>query len=103
MEWLCIAPTGTGVLIRLRVMPKARRTEPEGLRGDRLALRVQAPPVEGQANQAVLRWAAEAFGVRGSAVRLARGEKSREKDVAIDGLTAERAGEILSALTAHAK
>jgi hypothetical protein len=52
---------------------------------------VTAPPVDGQANEAVVRTLAEALGVPRSRVRIVRGEASRDKTVRVDGLTAEEA------------
>ena len=86
MEWACLTAQGGGVVLRVRVSPNAAKTAAEGLRLDRLSLRVKAPPVEGKANDEVRRWAAAAFGVRASKVSLVRGEKSREKDLLLEGV-----------------
>ena len=56
--------------------------------GDRLKVSVNAPPVEGKANQAVQRVLAEAFGVPRSAVSILRGETGKRKTVRIAGVTA---------------
>lgn len=87
----CLSPHAEGCVLRLRVTPGARRTAPEGLLGGRLRLRVQAPPVEGKANQAAAAWAAKTFGVRASAVSLLKGEKSRQKDLLLAGVSLESA------------
>ena len=54
-----------------------------------MRLRVQAPPVEGAANEAVCRFLAKALGVGKSKVRLVQGERSREKTIEIAGLSAQ--------------
>ena len=59
-----------------------------GLEGDVLRARVTAPPVEGRANEALLRLVAEVLGVPKSSLRIVRGQRSREKVVAVDGLDA---------------
>jgi hypothetical protein len=46
-----------------------------------------APPLDGRANDAVCRLLAEALGVRASDVTILRGERTRDKVVAIDGVT----------------
>jgi uncharacterized protein (TIGR00251 family) len=80
-------PTDSGVLIRVRVQPRASVERLEGVRGDRLRLRVTAPPVDGAANVACLALLAKTFGVSRSRVRLQAGEKSRDKVVHIAGVT----------------
>ena len=62
-----------------------------GLQGDALKVRVQAPPVEGAANQAVVELVAEALGVKRGAVSLVAGETGRRKVVAVAGITAAEA------------
>lgn len=98
MEWPCLSAQGDGVVLRLRASPNAARTTAEGLRQERLALRVKAPPVEGKANEAVRDWAAEAFGIRSSRITLLRGERGREKDLLLEGLSLPQANQVLDGL-----
>jgi uncharacterized protein (TIGR00251 family) len=65
------------------------------MREDALLVRVSAPPVEGAANEALIGLLAEAFAVARRAVRVVSGEKSRQKRVAIAGVTAESVRAIL--------
>lgn len=55
----------------------------DGLHGPRLRVRLQAPPVDDKANEALLRLMSEAFSVPRQAVSLLHGDKSREKTVRI--------------------
>jgi uncharacterized protein (TIGR00251 family) len=80
------------VTLELHVQPGARRSELAGLHGERLKLKIAAPPVEGEANKAVCAFVAELFGVARSAVQLIRGERSREKTVVVIGATSLPAG-----------
>ncbi|WAK01974.1 DUF167 family protein [Methylobacter sp. YRD-M1] len=74
-----------GVLtLSLHVQPKASKDEWAGLHGDRLKLRIKAPPIDGRANQHLLKFIAGEFGVSKSACTLISGESGREKRVAID-------------------
>jgi uncharacterized protein (TIGR00251 family) len=57
--------------------------------GDRLRVAVTAPPVDGEANAAVIDALAEAFGVRRAAVTIVRGERGRRKTMRIEGATSE--------------
>lgn len=68
----------------LHVQPGAKTTGVAGRHGDALKLRLAAPPVEGQANQALLAFLAEAFGVPRRQVQLRRGANSRHKEVLIE-------------------
>jgi uncharacterized protein YggU (UPF0235/DUF167 family) len=58
-----------------------------GWRQDALRLAVTAPPVEGQANEAVRRLLARALGVAPSAISVVQGARGRDKVVRVDGLT----------------
>lgn len=98
MDWVCLTTHAAGVILRLRVSPNAAKTAAEGLRQERLSLRVKAPPVEGKANKEVLKWAAKAFGIRASHVILIRGEHGREKDLLLEGLSLDGAGQILAGM-----
>jgi len=83
-----VEDTPQGAIIRVRVQPKASREEiGEEVEG-RLRVRVAAPPVEGAANEAVIRILAKALRVGKSTIELLRGERSREKDFLICGLSA---------------
>jgi uncharacterized protein (TIGR00251 family) len=68
------------------VQPRASRDEITGWREGALAVRVTAPPVEGEANRAVSALLARALGVRASSVSVIQGERGRNKLVRIAGL-----------------
>ncbi len=70
----------------MRLAPRAGRDELGGVRDGVLAARVAAAPVDGAANAALCRLIAHAAGVPPSHVRILRGERSREKLVAVEGL-----------------
>jgi uncharacterized protein (TIGR00251 family) len=75
-------------LLRVRVQPRAPRSEIVGWRADgTLGVRVAAPPVEGAANAAVAALLADALGLRASAVTIAHGARGRDKLVRVNGLT----------------
>ena len=74
--------------MRVRVQPRAPRSEIVGWRADgTLSVRVAAPPVEGQANAALAALLAETLGVRASTVVIEHGTRGREKLVRVAGLT----------------
>ena len=73
------------ILIDILVQPRAARPGVGPLVGDRLRVAVSAPPVDGQANDAVIEELARAFGVRRAAVTIVRGQTGRRKTVRIAG------------------
>jgi hypothetical protein len=79
---------GDDVLVWIKVVPGASRDAIVGPLGDRLKVRVGAPPEGGKANAAVERLLAEAF-QRRSEVLIVAGHGSAEKQVRICGITAE--------------
>lgn len=87
-----ISPTATGVRLRLRVQPRASREEVVGVSGDAIRVRLTAPPVEGAANEALVRFLALRLEVPRSAVELVSGLTGRTKLVAVAGLSAEETG-----------
>jgi uncharacterized protein (TIGR00251 family) len=86
-----IEASEAGVRLRLRVLPRASKSELAGVRGDALCVRLTAPPVEGAANQALLRFLAERLGVRPAALRILSGLTGRQKLVEVEGLSPEGA------------
>ncbi|MEZ6242687.1 MAG: DUF167 domain-containing protein [Phycisphaerales bacterium] len=84
-----------GVLIDLKVVPGAKRDEVVGVLklpgGDRLKVRVSAPPEGGKANKAVCRLIAGTLGVRAAAVVVVAGQTNPEKTVRVEGSSAEEA------------
>lgn len=76
-------------LLRLRIVPNAKRSEVVGEHGEAIKIKVKAPALEGKANEALRDFLAECLGVSTRDVELVSGEKSRDKTVAITGLERE--------------
>lgn len=72
--------------IEVRLKPRGSRDELAGIRDGVLQAKVTAPPVDGKANRALCKLIAKRLGVAPSRVSVARGEKSRDKVVQIDGM-----------------
>lgn len=70
--------------IAVHVQPGARVSEVLGEIGDALKIRLQAPPVDGKANEALIAFIANKLGVRQRDVRILRGQTSRQKLLDID-------------------
>lgn len=88
MNWISSDPGG--VLLNLRVVPRASRNEVAEVVGDALKIRLQAPPVEGKANKALARFLAEALDVPANRIQLLAGERGRNKRVRVEGVTAQQ-------------
>lgn len=85
-----IRATGDGVAIDVLVSPRASRARFGPAHGDRIKLAVTAPPVDGEANAAVVELVARALGVGRGAVEVVAGHTSRRKTVAVRGVDAAR-------------
>ena len=73
----------------VHVQPRAKKSEVAGRHGDAIKVRLQAPPVDGAANEELVRFLAETLGIGRRAVTIVGGLTSRRKTVEIEGLGAE--------------
>ena len=83
-EWYRQAADGR-ITLTLHIQPGAKKTEFAGLHGDALKIRLAAPPVDGKANEALIRFVAETLGLAKSAVSLKSGQTSRRKMLEVQG------------------
>ena len=88
--------TNGSVTLRLRVQPRAGRTELTGEHAGALKLKLSSPPVDGKANEECRRFVARLLGVNKSSVEIISGESSRDKVVRIHGVTAKGVSKSLS-------
>ena len=77
--------SGDIITLVLHVQPGAKQTGVAGLHGEALKIRLAAPPIEGRANEALLRYIADRFGVPLRNVELKQGGQSRHKRIAVTG------------------
>ncbi len=89
-SWRRQASDGT-VVLDLHVIPRASRTQPDGVYDGALKVRLHAPPVDGQANQALIDWLADCLGIAKRDISLLRGATARRKQLRISALGAQRA------------
>jgi uncharacterized protein (TIGR00251 family) len=80
-------PTCQGYLVKLHVVPGAKKTAVAGLHGDRLKVKVAAPPEKGRANEELLEFLARSLKVPRQAVHLTSGAASRAKVVSLHDLS----------------
>lgn len=89
MSW--ITPSKDGVVIQIHATPRASRSQVQGLHGDALKVRLQAPPVDGKANEALIDFIAGKFGIPSRRVVLVSGQTGRQKRIAVQGMTPDQA------------
>jgi uncharacterized protein (TIGR00251 family) len=87
--------TPNGVVITVRVIPRAGKSGVAGTRGDALLVRLKAAPVEGAANDELIDVIAEQLGVPKRAVEIVSGARSRTKRVRVAGLDVESVSKLL--------
>jgi uncharacterized protein (TIGR00251 family) len=84
-----------GVTLAVRAQPGAKKTAIVGVYGEgdaaQLKIAVQAPPIEGRANDALVAFLAETFGISKRSVELVSGELSRSKVFMLTGVTIQQA------------
>ena len=85
--WMKENKNGTSLL--LHIQPGASKSELAGVHGDRLKLKIKAPPRDGEANEAVIEFIAEKLSLPKSKVHLIRGQTSRQKEVSVELSAAE--------------
>ena len=74
-------------LIKIYLQPKSSKNEMLGPYRDGIKVKVTAPPIEGKANEALIRFLAKKFGIPPSCIEILKGHHSREKTLKISGLS----------------
>ncbi|MBR7139419.1 MAG: YggU family protein [Lentisphaeria bacterium] len=90
-----LTPAEKGVYISLHIQPGAKREGITGIFGTALKIALNAPPVDGKANAALLRFLAGKLKVAKNSIELCSGASSRDKRVFVAGITIEQAEERL--------
>lgn len=85
MSWL--SETKDGVILNIHATPRASKSQIQGLHGEALKIRLQAPPVDGKANDALVEFLAGILDLGPRQVTILSGQTSRRKRVAIQGVT----------------
>ena len=90
MNSLIVQDTTDGVILTVHIQPKASTTVCVGIHGNALKIRVAAPPVDGAANDALIRFLVQTLSLPLAAVCIESGTGGRHKRVRLRGVTAER-------------
>lgn len=95
-QW--IKPHNAGAVLQLRVIPRASHTKFDGIYGDAVKMRLQAPPVDGKANKALVQYLHKTTGIPSSAMEVLSGETGRNKRLLFMGITPEDLAAMISSL-----
>lgn len=85
--WCSLVPGG--VRLAVQIQPNAKKTEVVGVLDDALKIKLAAQPIEGKANEALVKWLAGALGIARSAVTLTHGQTNKKKLLEVAGVTLE--------------
>jgi len=99
MDYPFLSETPNGIKITLHVQPKASKSAVAGVHGDALKLRIQAPPVDGKANKAIIKFLSSLFHIPQKDIVLKSGSSSRRKIFIIKGMSLDQAQTILKSKT----
>ena len=84
MSW--IESDAEGLLLRVRVVPRARKDAVCGVHDDALKIRLSAPPVDGKANRRLIRFLSDQCGAAPSQFEIVAGLRGRTKTVRVRGV-----------------
>ena len=90
-----ITPTASGVCLEVQVQPRSSRNQVVGEQDGRLKIKITSPPVEGEANHALINFLAQILDIPRKNIKLLKGESSRHKLIEINGLNEQELGEKL--------
>ncbi len=84
------------VVIRVRVVPRSSRNQILGLDNGIFKVKLTAPPVEGKANSALVKFLAKGLGIPKTDIEIVAGERSKTKSILVRGLTLDEINERLN-------
>ena len=87
-----------GVVLSLHCQPGAKASRVVGLHDERLKIKLQAPPLENRANEALVAWLADQLGVPRKQIEILTGQTSRQKRVLVQGVTLEQVERLLTTI-----
>ncbi len=89
MNSLIVQDTKDGAILTIHIQPRASTTECVGIHGDAIKIRVAAPPVDGAANDRLIRFLARQLSVPTTSVQIHSGSGGRHKRVLVKGTTSQ--------------
>ncbi len=70
-----------GIILHIKVVPRASKNEVIGIMGDRLKVKIKAPPVDGEANAEIIRFFSKLLGIPKKQIKILRGLNASSKDI----------------------
>lgn len=92
---LFLRPSKDGLILEVVVAPRAKRSKFVGFHGGYPKIALAAPPIEGRANEELLAFLKELFGLPGRSVEIVRGDVSRRKAVLLRAIAPEQVLQVL--------
>ncbi|MEO8339425.1 MAG: DUF167 domain-containing protein [Nitrospirota bacterium] len=89
MNTQMVQDTRDGALLTVHIQPKASTTECVGIHGDAIKIRIAAPPVDGAANDELIRFLARRLSIPLISVQIQFGVSGRHKRVLVKGVTGQ--------------
>lgn len=93
-EWINETPQGLD--IKIRAVPRASKNEIQGIYDGALKVRLTSPPIDGKANQALIKFLSKTLGISKAQIELTRGQTGRSKTLRIHGMTTQEIWKKLS-------
>lgn len=87
MDSIPYTKTKDGICIEVKVEPRSSKKGLAGVLGNKLKVKLTAPPVDGAANEQLVEVLAEAFDIKKSAIKIIRGQSSKNKVVELTGVS----------------
>lgn len=97
-----LSESDDGILLRIHLAPRASSERVMGVHNSALKIAVSAPPVDGAANQALIKYLAKLFKIPQSKVELIKGETSKQKVLLLKGLHLSQVEELVRDLIKRA-
>jgi uncharacterized protein (TIGR00251 family) len=92
----CLRKTTEGILLSVRVIPRASKNAIQGLHGDALKIRLAAPPVEGKANATLIKFLSKTLKLPRAQIDIKSGETGRNKSICITDVDLKTIEEVLA-------
>ncbi len=75
--------TKDGIIVKIHVVPNSSKTQIVGKHGDRLKIKIKAPPVDGKANEEIISFLSDLLKVKKNQIDLISGQTSKSKNILI--------------------
>lgn len=92
---MCVQEHPDGIVVKVKVQPRSSKNKFSGVLGDCLKVNLTAPPVDGEANSALVKFLAETAKVSRSNIDIVSGHTGRTKLIKLRGITKDKFSELI--------